>query len=656
MENPAQHKISIIMPTYNRANYIHETIDSIQKQTYSNWELIIIDDGSDDNTEEIISNIQDARIRFYKAGRIGINGKVKNIGLKETSGELIAFIDSDDLWDETKLEKQVVALGNYPGAGFSLTGGYNFRKLQQPIDFFYKQRSGIRYGEIFIPFFKSEISTTTPSLILRKECLNAVGGFDETKAFSDIDFILKLASQFKAVILYEPLLFRRLHDANDSGANWIKGYEQGITMIKNYKDQLPPKIVREAFFKLYINFGEDCLSRNKKAMAIKNFFVAWRNKPLSIVPLKKTVKVFLKPVLFRNERDNTNENRIAAKPWKNDKLPKRILAIRLQATGDVTITLPYLQHLRRSLPASVKMDFLTRKECDDIAKNIVLFDKVISIGGGRNFKRQLVFAISLLPKLLSRRYDIIIDLQNNELSEFVRKAIRPKAWSVFDRFSSRAAGERTALTIEAIGLGKNEISPDFHFKKNIDTVSILKKNGWDGNSELVVLNPAGAFSSRNWPLENYVSFAELWLKQFPSTQFLIVGTSFISSKTDYLKNKLGDKLVSVVDQTTPSQAFAILQLTKFVLSEDSGLMHMAWVSGIPTLVLFGSTRSDWSKPLGPHSFYLDSSDLPCGNCMQEVCLYNDVHCLTRYSPEKISAHAQQMLQKASSVNPQTVSL
>lgn len=657
MENTAQHKVSIIMPTYNRAAYIGETIGSIQQQTYSSWELIIVDDGSTDNTEEVVSKINDERIVFYKAGRIGINGKIKNIGLKKTSGELIAFIDSDDLWAETKLEKQVEAFKNYPDAGFSLTGGYNFRKLQQPVDFFYKQREGTRYGEILIPYFQSEISTTTPSLIFRRECLKLVSGFDETRPFSDIDFILKLASQFKAVILYEPLLFRRLHATNDSGANWIKGYEQGIAMIRTYKDRLPRKIAREAFFKLYINFGEDCSLHNEKVMAAKKYFVAWGNKPFSLVPLKKTVKVFLKPLLFRSESGNATVNQIEARPWKSEKPPKRILAIRLQAMGDVTITLPYLQFLRRSLPSSVKIDFMTRKECDDIAKNIFLFDKVISIGGGRNFKKQFLYAIFLLPKLLWRRYDVVIDLQSNELSEFIRKTVRPKAWSVFDRFSSKAAGERTAGTIEAIGIGKNEIDPEFHFKKNVDTILILKKNGWDGNSELVVLNPAGAFSSRNWPLENYVSFAELWLKQFPSTQFVVVGTSLISSKADHLKNKLGDKLVSVVDQTTPSQAFAILQRSKFVLSEDSGLMHMAWISGIPTLVLFGSTRSDWSRPLGPHSFYLDSSDLPCGNCMQEVCMYNDVHCLTRYSAVMIFAQAQQMMVKIKEINPpQTVSL
>src|SRR6185295_9653685 len=210
-------KISIVMPTYNRATFIGETIRSILNQTYENWELIIVDDGSDDGTEEVILQLRDQRIHFYKAGRIAINGKIKNIGLEKVSGELIAFIDSDDLWAETKLEKQVAALQEYPEAWFSLTGGFNFRTVNQPVDFFYKQREGLRYGDIFVSIFRSEISTTTPSLILRRQCLGIIGGFDETKPFSDIDFILKLASHFKAVILYEPLLYRRLHGANDSG-------------------------------------------------------------------------------------------------------------------------------------------------------------------------------------------------------------------------------------------------------------------------------------------------------------------------------------------------------------------------------------------------------------------------------------------------------
>ena len=637
-------KISILMPTYNRGAFIGETIESILNQTYQNWELIIVDDGSDDDTEEVISQVKDERIRFYKAGRIAINGKIKNIGLEKAKGELIAFIDSDDLWAETKLEKQVAVLQEYPEAGFSLTGGFNFRTVNQPIDFFYKQREGLRYGDIFISIFKSEISTTTPSLILRRRCLQNTGGFDETKPFSDIDFILKLASHFKAVILYEPLLYRRLHETNDSGENWVKGYQQGVSMIGLYKKELPGPVLHEALFKLYINFGEDCLSHSQRKKAIKKFLLAWKNKPISIIPAKKIGKAFLQWMINYNKNENSRRGMdILARPWTKANFPKRILAIRLQATGDVTITLPYLQHLRNSLPTSTKIDFLTRKECDDIPKNILLFNKVIAIGGGRSFKRQLLYTFFLAPGFLFRRYDVVIDLQDNEISEIVRRFIRPGAWSVFDRFTPRAAGERTRLTIEAVGLGKNEINSDFKFKDHADSIRILKKNGWNGTKELVVLNPASAFITRNWPLENYATFAALWLKRFPNAQFLVIGTSIIAPKADYLKTKMGNNVISIVNQTTPSQAFAVLQQARFVLSEDSGLMHMAWVSGIPTLALFGSTRSDWTQPLGKSSSFLGSSDLPCGNCMQEVCRYGDVHCLTRYTPEFVFEKASRLV-------------
>jgi heptosyltransferase-2 len=165
-----------------------------------------------------------------------------------------------------------------------------------------------------------------------------------------------------------------------------------------------------------------------------------------------------------------------------------------------------------------------------------------------------------------------------------------------------------------------------------------------------VLNPAGFVETRNWSIQNYIKFAFLWLDQFPDTKFLVLGTSFIAEKAIILKNELGDHLINLVNLTTSLDAFAVLQHTSLVLSEDSGLMHMAWVSGIPTIALFGSTRSYWSKPLGPNSIFLDSSDLPCGNCMQSVCKFGDVHCLTRYTPQLVFNHAVSLIQKNKNTN------
>jgi glycosyltransferase involved in cell wall biosynthesis len=292
-ENSISPKVSIIMPTYNRAAYILEAIESVRNQTYSNWELLVVDDGSKDNTEELVTQIKDERIQLHKTtSRLGITG-TRNEGLRKAKGELIAFIDSDDLWAPVKLQKQVAALNQYPEAGFSLAGGYNFRKLNEPLEFFYKQTEGQKYGELLISFFKSEVAATTPTLIFRRQCLEVAGFFNEAKSFADVEFILSLASHYKGIVLYEHLFYRRLHDSNVSNAEWEKGYEEGIQLIRSYKHILPAKVARDALFRLYINTGEKYLLYKQRRAAIRLFFKAWKNKPFSIIPLKKTAKAIL---------------------------------------------------------------------------------------------------------------------------------------------------------------------------------------------------------------------------------------------------------------------------------------------------------------------------------------------------------------------------
>ncbi|UTT43516.1 glycosyltransferase family 2 protein [Exiguobacterium aurantiacum] len=101
--------VSIIMPTYNCANYILDTILSVQAQSYKDWELIIIDDCSTDKTEEIIKNVirKESRIKYFKLLSNSGAAVARNEGVKKATGEYIAFIDSDDLWHENKLSVQV---------------------------------------------------------------------------------------------------------------------------------------------------------------------------------------------------------------------------------------------------------------------------------------------------------------------------------------------------------------------------------------------------------------------------------------------------------------------------------------------------------------------------------------------------------------------
>lgn len=109
--------VSIIMPSFNTAHFITESVMSVIKQTYQNWELIIIDDCSTDNTDEVIKSIQDSRIRYLKNNNNLGAAVSRNRALREAKGRWVAFLDSDDLWMPEKLEKQIF---------FMESNGYSF--------------------------------------------------------------------------------------------------------------------------------------------------------------------------------------------------------------------------------------------------------------------------------------------------------------------------------------------------------------------------------------------------------------------------------------------------------------------------------------------------------------------------------------------------
>jgi heptosyltransferase II len=333
-------------------------------------------------------------------------------------------------------------------------------------------------------------------------------------------------------------------------------------------------------------------------------------------------------------------SQIKAKPWTAKEAPGKILAIRFQALGDTVITLPYLNNLAEN-NRGIEIDFLTRKEVSAIPKNLHLFHKVIEIGGGRNAKLQFALMLLKIPYLILQGYDAVIDLQNNKISRIVRKLLFPKAYAEFDRSSPNSAGARTARTISAIGLGANSISTRFRFKTNLAITSIVPRDKIN-----IVLNPAGYCPSRNWPLENYVEFARKWIEHAgEKVQFILLLMPTLNHKALFIEERLGKFCLNLSGKANQQEAFQVISKCSLIVSEDSGLMHMAWVQGIPTVALFSSSRKDWSAPQGENSVCLDSSDLECGPCQLETCKYNDNRCLTRYSPSQVFEVSRKLLEK-----------
>jgi glycosyltransferase involved in cell wall biosynthesis len=209
--------VSVIIPTYNRAHLIQESIYSVLNQTYKELELIIVDDGSTDNTEEIVRAIPDPRIRYYKLPHSGRNAISKNFAIRQSKGTLIAFNDSDDTWVNTKLEKQVKLLSEHPNIGFSISDAINYKTGQIISSHTYAVRQGIEYANIFNRMKENRFVVYNPTILMRRSCFDKTGLFDETMPFgSEFHFNILLAFYFDAAIIYEPLLWRLLHGTNDS--------------------------------------------------------------------------------------------------------------------------------------------------------------------------------------------------------------------------------------------------------------------------------------------------------------------------------------------------------------------------------------------------------------------------------------------------------
>lgn len=127
--------VSIIMPSWNTGNFIAESIQSVINQTYKNWELIIVDDCSTDNTDEVVKSFKDKRIRYLKNEKNSGAAITRNRAISEAKGEWIAFLDSDDLWLDEKLEKQLKFMGEH-GYVFSYHDYVKIDEASQPLNIY----------------------------------------------------------------------------------------------------------------------------------------------------------------------------------------------------------------------------------------------------------------------------------------------------------------------------------------------------------------------------------------------------------------------------------------------------------------------------------------------------------------------------------------
>lgn len=270
--------VSIIIPTYNRATLIGETIKSVLDQTYTNWELIIVDDGSIDDTRNIVSKFRSTKIKYYYVEHSGLVGAVRNYGIRQASGEYIAFHDSDDLWVKNKLEFQLDLLSQFPESKFIISNAVEFgagSKLPRECE-------NLFAGSLFWPMLEGKrFILCMPSLLMKKEIMDRLQP-DERLGGADMELFLKVSSEYTGIFTNEKLVKIRKHDQNTSDKYSIERYLSIIQIVTEFykKGLLQKKQYIERLSLYYYKMGLCCLEANQHRKALRAFWTYVKLSPL----------------------------------------------------------------------------------------------------------------------------------------------------------------------------------------------------------------------------------------------------------------------------------------------------------------------------------------------------------------------------------------
>jgi len=219
--------VSVVLPTYNRAHFIGQAVTSALNQTYQNIELIVVDDGSTDETSRVIATFDDERLSYIRLPENVGRSAARNKALGLVRGDFVAFLDSDDYFLPGKTELQVDFLKNNPDVDMVYTASGCFLTEDAPINYFYRAPvSGHLHSEL--AFFKP-LTITLPTVMLRREVLNKVPGFDEKmERFEDTDFWRRIAKHFKIGAINQVTCHIRSHKGNHISAFDPSSFEQAI--------------------------------------------------------------------------------------------------------------------------------------------------------------------------------------------------------------------------------------------------------------------------------------------------------------------------------------------------------------------------------------------------------------------------------------------
>jgi GT2 family glycosyltransferase len=280
---PPAPPVSVVLPAYNRAGTIRAAIDSVLRQTFADFELLVVDDCSTDGTREVVAEVRDPRLRLIAMPANRGAAAARNAGIGEARGAWVAFQDSDDEWLPLKLEKQMARLAE-PGfvaayCGMLVIGRPDGRDGARPeVRYVPRPDIAVVEGDILPSLMRASI-LSTQTLVARRDALVTIGGFDESfRALIDRECALRLARLGPIACVDEPLVLQRF-SANSITRETALRAEAKTRLVEKHLDLLRghPGHLAE----LYYSIAHDRRTSGDLAGARRALAAARALRPLS---------------------------------------------------------------------------------------------------------------------------------------------------------------------------------------------------------------------------------------------------------------------------------------------------------------------------------------------------------------------------------------
>ena len=253
-------QVSVVIPTHNRAEFLRDAIASVLKQTFQDFEVIVVDDASSDNTRDVVGSFHDERIRYMRHENNKGGSAARNTGILNSKCEYLAFLDDDDEWLPEKLDRQMeLLLTSDPNVGVVYTGYLDVDAASGQV---IGQQIPARRGNLSQHLWTENCVGSASSVLLKKDCLNRVGLFDESLPCSqDYDLWIRTAKEYLFECVQLPLFKYSVHEnkiSTDTDARY-----RGLEIFQKKYDNSP--LSKKYYSHVYVDLGiTHCLAGEVK--------------------------------------------------------------------------------------------------------------------------------------------------------------------------------------------------------------------------------------------------------------------------------------------------------------------------------------------------------------------------------------------------------